>query len=168
MGQAKTSRKKKIIIIIMAVVVISAGAVAAYLLLKDKDGEAEPGENKGTTYVESFQANQSKASALIDGGDEKAIAEAEQIVEKEVEAAEKSGNDSYIVDAQLAKAQVLIETGRPQEALDSILFPLEKKYASNQEYGNVIYSMIAFAYKYLENQEKVDEYYEKVVSEGWN
>lgn len=166
--------RKKVIIITVAVVVLIAGAVAAYILVtgqlnqpaENTNGSKNP-NTSGNAYQERLGKVQTEVNDLIAVGDEQSIEEANQILDSEVKTAKDSGNDAYVVEASSAKASLLIETNRPQEALD-LLLALEKEYGAEDAYKYELYGMISYAYKWLDNQAKSDEYLDKIPGRGWD
>ncbi|MFZ3009435.1 MAG: hypothetical protein WA030_00220 [Candidatus Microsaccharimonas sp.] len=167
------TRKK--ILIVVGVIVILIGGVAVYAFMTgfftpSKTANTST-DTPSTTHYEqeaSFKKKQSQVTKLVEAGDEASIKEAEAIAKAETEAAEKSGNDAYIVDAALAQALLFIDTGRAQQALDEILLPLEQKYGTNDTYRFLIYAVISRAYTVLGDTTKATEYYQKIPEKGWD
>jgi hypothetical protein len=146
----KSVRKKIIIIIVIVVLVLSGGALTYAFTtgyFTPQKTTSDSSSSTGTAYKENFQKAEKKVDDLIASGDEQSLKEAEEIVDSEVSAANESGNDAYIVDANLAKATVLIETGRAQEALDIVLSTLDEKNASSDESNNEDYIVDAYLAK---------------------
>lgn len=167
------SKKTKIIVLaIVILVLLAGGAAAAYYFYfgpqKTTTDTSNNSDTSGTAYKTTFDKAQDKVYDLITSGDKESIDEANQIVEKQVTAADESGNDAYIVDAYIAKSTLLIETGKSQEALDTILIPLSEKYGNNETYKYVIYGNISWAYRELDQPEKADQYYEQIPGQGWD
>lgn len=165
----KKSRKKIIILIVVILVLLVGGAatyalVTGYFTPKDTDTDT----TTKTGVYETFKRTSVKVDDLVSSGEEQSIKEANQIIEAEVVAADASGDDAYIVDAKLAKASFLINTGKAQEALDSILLPLDEKYGNNDTYKYHIYGQISWAYAELNNPAKADEYYNDIPAQGWD
>jgi hypothetical protein len=113
----------------------------------------------------SLDTTQSNIQSLVATGDTQSLAKADEVAKAEVQAAKDSGNDGYIIMAELARANLLIDTGRAQEALDSILLPLLEKYKTDQDYSNEIYITIGLAYLSLDNTAKAEEYINQ--ADGW-
>lgn len=111
---------------------------------------------------EAIDKQREEVAALVSAGDASSVKKAEQAVDAGIVSAEKSGDEAYLVEAKLEKALLLIETGRPQEALDTILLPLDQQYGNNETYKYQIYTYIAQAYTALDNQAKSDEYSLKI------
>lgn len=169
-------RKKIIITIVIAAVFVTAAGVYAFSAGVFTPSATEgtnqtadkPDVSTGTAYKAVLKEKQDKVNVLVAAGGDKSIKEAEEILEAEVKSATESGNVAYLVDAQLAKAGLLIDTGRPQEALDDILFTLEKDYKDDESYIYLIYGQMSWAYKQLDNAAKANEYLDKVPGGGWN
>jgi len=176
-----------IIIAIVVILVIGGGAVATFighvgpiatvLGYDDKDADKtaeETAAENGTTasglnpvQEKSVNQTQDKIDTLVASGDPKSIAKADEAAEAQVEAAKESGDDEYIVTAELAKADLLIATARPQEAIDEVLLPLEEKYGNNDTYKHQIDSYLGQAYAAVGNTMKANEYYSRIpVLEG--
>jgi len=168
------SKKSRLVIIIIAFVVLIGGGVAALLYF---GGVFSPrtAQNtietvvpiEGDAYKESLREKESEIAKLVAAGGTQSIEQAEKIVNEQVRIAEQSQNKAFIVDAQLAKAALLNETDRPQDALKSLL-ELEKQNANNPEQLNIIYAQISFAYKQIGDLEKSNEYLAKIPGEGWD
>jgi flagellar basal body-associated protein FliL len=166
--------RKKVIIITAVLLVLIAGGVAAYILVtgqlnqpvENNNGSKNP-NTSGNAYQERLSKVQTEVTDLVAVGDEQSIEEADQILNSEVKTAKDSGNDAYIVEATSAKASLLIETDRTQEALD-LLLALERDYGSEDAYKYELYGMISYAYKGLDNQAKSDEYLNKIPGGGWD
>jgi len=166
--------RKKVIIIATAVLVLIAGGVAAYILItgqlnqsvENTSGSKNP-NTSGNAYQERLGKVQTEVTDLVAVGDEQSIEEANQILDSEVKTAKDSGNDAYVVEASSAKASLLIETNRAQEALD-LLLALEQQYGAEDAYKYELYGMISYAYKGLDNQAKSDEYLNKIPGGGWD
>lgn len=127
-----------------------------------------PDESATAKYLESVAETQDEVFILVEAGDESSIAKADQLVDEEIRKAEESGNETYIVSAYLAKAALLIDTDRAQEALDTILLPFEQKYHDNEDYIYDIYGYISSAYRVLGNTDKEAEYFNKLPEHGWD
>ena len=110
----------------------------------------------------SIQQQREKVAALVAAGDPQSVKQAEQAVEAGVVEAEKSGDEAYTIEAKLEKAALLLDTGRPQEALDAVLLALERDYKTNETYILQIYSYIGQAYLALDNTARADEYFAKI------
>ena len=182
------SKKLRISLIVIASLLVLGGAGAAayhfdlapgfFKLIpglnakyKDTNGtgdDAAKPNSTGTAYKEAFQKNKVKVEDLAEAGDQQSVEQADKIVESEVKSADKSGNDDYIVDANLSKAELLINTGRSQEAIDDVLLPLLEKYGNNEKYKYQIYSLLSWAYRQIGNVSKSEEYYDKIPDQGWN
>lgn len=166
---ARKITRKKIIIFIVVILLVGGGTAAYYGVTT---GFFAPSKNTdssstaGTEYKENFQKVETKVNDLIVSGDEQSIKEAEQLIDSEVSTADASGNEAYIVDAHLAKATLLIETDRAQEAVDSVLSSLDEKYADNDEYKNDIYINLSLAYRELGDDAKADEYLNQAQGRG--
>lgn len=141
---------------------VSTGFFAQQLKLSGSDKEL----STGTAYKESFRKSADKVNDLIAAGDKESIKQAEEIIDAEVSAANESGNDAYIVDASLAKTTLLIETGRAQEAVDTVLPSLDEKYDDNEVYQNSIYLHLSLAYRELGDEAKADEYLDLMTGIG--
>ena len=167
------TRKK--ILIVAGVIVVLVGGAAVYAFMTGfftppKTSDTSTDTQTTTRYEQeaTFKKKQSQVAKLVDAGDEESIKKAEVIAEAEKAAAEKSGNDAYIVDAALAQALLFIDTDRAQQALDEILLPLEQKYGTNDTYRFLIYAVISRAYTVLGDTAKATEYYQKVPEKGWD
>jgi hypothetical protein len=172
-ARKKTGRKKIIIIIVLVLIVL--GAAIYYGFASGFLGQLINGTKKdvtisktGTEYKEVLNKAQDKVYDLIASGDNQSIEEATKIVDDQIAAADKSGNEGYSVDANLAKTTLLVETGRPQQALDEVLIPLEDKYGDNEAYKYSVYAGISWAYRELGDTAKADEYFNKIPGEGWD
>lgn len=166
------TRKKVLIIAGVIVVLVGGAAVYAFttgFFTPKKTTDTSTDTSVTTRYEQeaSFKKKQSQVAKLVDAGDEASIKEADKIAEAESAAAEKSGNDAYIVDAALAQALLFIDTGRAQQALDEILLPLEQKYGNEEAYKYLIYSLISRAYRVLGDTAKAADYYSKIPERGW-
>lgn len=167
------TRKK--ILIIAGVIVVLVGGAAVYAFMTGfftpaKTADTNTDTPTTTRYEQeaSFKKKQSQVTKLVEAGDEESIKQAEVIAEAETTAAEKSGNDAYIVDAALAQALLFIDTDRAQQALDEILLPLEQKYGTNETYRFLIYAAMSRAYTVLGDTTKATEYYQKIPEKGWD
>ncbi len=167
------TRKK--VLIISGVIVVLVGGAAAYAFTTGfftpvKTADISTDTPTTTRYEQeaSFKKKQSQVAKLVDSGDEESIKKADIIAKDETAAAEKSGNDAYIVDAALAQALLFIDTDRAQQALDEILLPLEQKYGTNDTYRFLIYAMISRAYTVVGDTAKAAAYYDKIPEKGWN
>ena len=152
-----TLTKKKIIIAVVAIILVGAG-VAGYfyfinVLSQPQFASSDQSNTSSSTttdsikaeHQESLQDAQQKVDELVTSGDEASIADAEQIIEEQQAVAEQSGDDEYIVNTALTKASLLIETNQAQEALDTVLFPLNEKYGNNDAYKDSINSSIVIS-----------------------
>lgn len=172
------SKKRRIILLVVIVLVLAGGGAAAYfgyvvpsMKTVDNGSSSSDTSTTGTVAVahqKSVKQTQTKIDTLVQAGGTQSIKQADQIAESEVTAANSSGDDAYIVNAGIAKASLLITTSRAQEALDTVLFPLDKKYGMNETYRYDIYASISWAYRYLENTDKATEYFQKIPGKGWN
>lgn len=165
--------RKKVIIIAAAVLVLIAGGIAAYIItsqlnqpVENTNGSKSP-NTSGNAYQERLSKVQTEVTDLVAVGDEQSIEEANKILDSEVKTAKDSGNDAYVVEASSAKASLLIETNRAQEALD-LLLALEQEYGNEDAYKYELYGMISYAYRGLDNQAKSDEYLNKIPGRGWD
>lgn len=169
---------RKILIGVAILVVIAIG-VSAYFIFASLIGSSNANdptdEPQGSSapitkevYKESLKNAVTDANRLAATGNEQSIKQAEDIINEQVKKAEKSQNEDYSVEAQLTKADFLSVNGRPQEALDTILTPLSKKYANNETYMTAIYGSMSLAYRWLDDLDKANEYLNKLPSQGWN
>ncbi|MEO6109441.1 MAG: hypothetical protein ABIP50_00310 [Candidatus Saccharimonadales bacterium] len=170
----RIARKKIIITAIVVVVLLGGGGAyayyAGYFTAPAKDtstGTTDPTKTS-TTYKKSLNQNQTQVTTLVTAGDEKSIQQATAIVDSQIASADRSGNDSYSVDAYLAKASLYIDTNRSQEAIDTILTPLDQKYGDNESYKYNIYGYFSRAYEVLGNTEKSAEYFNKIPVKGFD
>ncbi|MBC7459266.1 hypothetical protein H7200_00960 [Candidatus Saccharibacteria bacterium] len=172
----RTSQKpfllRHLVPILVTIFLIVAAAVAAYIfivapLLKTSHSDSTP-VTAEKTYKDNFVKQQTAVESLLRAGDAASIAKAEAITTTQIAEADKSGNNDFVVEATLAKATVLIETGRAQQALDDILFPMLKTYSNDQNFTEQIYGVMSFAYRQLDNQVKADEYFNKIQPKGWD
>lgn len=154
---------KKIIVIIIVVVLLGGGAAAYYFyvrpLLMGNNAIPTNSGNTESVHKQKVEQDQTKVDSLVTVGDEASIEQAKQIADTQIDAAEKSGDDAYIVDASIQKAGILIQTGQSQEALDTILFPLQKKYEGNATYKRDIYMTISWAYRVMGDETTADSYF---------
>ena len=172
----RTSQKpfvlRHLVPILVAFFLTVAAAVAAYIfIIAPLSKIADSGSTLVTAekkYKDNFAKQQTAVESLLRAGDAESIAKAESITTTQIAEADKSGNEDFVVEATLAKATVLIETGRAKEALDSILFPLLDKYSNNEAYTYQVYGVISYAYRELDNQLKADEYFNKIPAKGWD
>jgi len=170
----KNIRKKLIITIIVGLVLTGAGVgyafYAGYLKWPDASNNISEDviDTSSDAYKATLQERDDRVTRLVNSGSQKSIQEADQLVEEDVKKAEQTGDEQYIHDTYIAKATLLINTGRAQQALDEILLPLEKKYENNEEKRHEIYGMISWAYRWLDDQNKANEYSNKMPSQGWN
>jgi predicted Zn-dependent protease len=162
--------RKKVLIAVAVVLVIAAGAAAAYFLLPNRSADItdENNTNNSSTkkpYQKALEDTQQKVDTLVENGDDESIKEAQQLADEQVAAAEQSGDEDYSFYAQLAKANLLIDLDRPQEAID-ILLPLAEKYGGTDPYKSQVYTRLALAYSRLGNDAKADEYLNMVSGIG--
>jgi len=173
--------RKAIVIIIIAVVIVG-GAVAAFFFYSASIKKTNDSTNATTAaqkavaatkaaHQTSVEEQQVKINALIGSSsagtgsgtattqDPHVIAQADAIAQAQVDTANQSGDDDYIVSAALAQADLLINTDRAQEAIDSVLLPLEQKYGSNDAYKYQIDSYLGQAYAAVGNTDKANGYY---------
>lgn len=162
------------ILVAAAVLLLIVGGVIIYIFVtgqlsqqNDTTGTSNNTNTTGNAYQERLTKVQTEVTDLVAVGDEASIQEADQILDKEIQAAKASGNDAYIVDASSAKATLLIDTGRAPDALETLL-ALEQQYADDNEYLYELYGMISWAYREIDDQAKADEYYNKIPSQGWD
>lgn len=176
------SKKLRIILLIAALfVVLGGGLTAAYHFdlapgffklipgLNEKYKEkADGSDDKGSSiaYKESLTVSEEKVATLLKTGNAESQKEADKIVESEVTAANKSENDDYIVYANLAKAKLLMDTSRYQEAIDNVLLPLLQKYGTNEKYKGDINIALSIAYTKLGDGEKANEYLGETTGRG--
>ncbi len=171
----RVSRKLIITVSVAAVVILGGGAAYAiangYLTLPGKTTTAGTGTdantstNGGSTSTTSAADTkfttqvQTQVNTLVAAGDPTSIKQAGQILDTQVAVASKSGDDDYIVDTNLAKADLLLNTDQPQAALDTILLPLNQQYGNNDTYKYRIDSYLGQAYNALGNTDKANGYY---------
>jgi len=163
------SNKRRIILLIVAGLVlvgILAGVFFMYALPRMKSSSTDTSPTTGTTYRTELHKQQTKINTLVTTGDATSIDQANKIVDDEINAADKSGNDSYIIDAKLTKVTLYVDTNRAQEAIDTILIPLDTKYGSNPTYKYTIYGYFSLAYRALGNQDKATEYFKQIPSKA--
>jgi flagellar basal body-associated protein FliL len=171
MGSGKHGRRGKRFWIIVGgcIVLLLVGGGYYYLTHTSSSTRKIVTPSQNLTPVQKFQQNvQVQVDNLISKGDPASIQKANQIIDAQVSAADKSGDDAYIVSTSLEKATVLINTDQSQTALDTILLPLESKYGNNDTYKYDIFAEMSLAYRSLNNQAKADEYYNKIPGQGWN
>ncbi len=167
----KITRKKLIIIIAAVVLLLGAGAAVAFAMGIFTPGDDTTGTETvkvtktGTEYKTGLTKKTSQATALVDSGDQKSVEQAEKIINQETEAAKKSKNVGYIVDANLAKADLLNQTDRPKEAVE-LLLTLEQQYAPDGVYNENIYAALSRAYYLAGDTAKSDEYFAKIKPRG--
>lgn len=167
---------KKILVGVAVLVVIGLGVTAYFVfssLLGNTTNPTEEPQGSSTpitkeAYKESLKETITDANRLAATGNKQSLKQAEEIINEQVKKAEKSQNEDYSVEAQLTKADFLSVNGRPQEALDTILTPLSKKYANNETYMTSIYGSMSLAYRWLDDIDKANEYLNKLPSQGWN
>lgn len=171
---AFTAKRKRIILLVGIISLILIGAAAAfyffYIVPLNKEAPAtQPvASSENDAYNQRLKTKEDQVTKLINAGDDASLNKADEIVNSQVAAAEASGSDREMVDAGIAKASLLIQTERAQEALDTVLMPLEKKYGSNDEYKNEIYASISWAYRVLGDPDTAAEYFNKIPSKGWD
>jgi len=172
-----TGKSKKatiIVIVALLVVVLSGAGLALYF----QDGttqtqqviEIESPTDRSATAVfqEKLKEQQAEVTKLVTAGDQESISKATELVEKSVKTAQSSGDDQQIVDAELAKASFMMDIGQAQDALDTVLLPLEQKYASNEIYKFDIYGVLSRAYREIGNPDKAQGYFDQIPSKGWD
>lgn len=168
--------KKPIIITIIAVILLIGGGVT-YVVMSGmlnppveevEQEQVKPDLTTGDAYKVQLEEKKVEVESLVAAGDEESIKQAEEIVKTEVKTAQASGNTSYLVDARLAQAVFMIDIGQAQEALDTILLPMEKEYQGNETYIYQIYGTTSYAYKWLDNGAKAEEYLDKIPPQGWD
>jgi hypothetical protein len=157
-------RSGRVTIILIILVVLGAAAIAYFVFgigrpAAPVEKVTDTGVAKITAVPDSVQVD---VNNLVATGDPKSIQQANQIINAQTTAADKSGDDGYIVDAYLAKADLLFQTNQPQEALDSVLLPLDQKYGNNDTYKYRIDTYIGQAYVALGDTDKANQYYSKV------
>ena len=166
---ARKITRTKVIILIVAILLL--GGVAAYFvtstgIFSPQQKAADTHLDTGTAYKDGFQKSKTKIGELIASGNKQSIKEADDLIETEISAANDSGNTTYIVDAHLAKAALLTETGRAQEALDSVLSSLDEKYALDSDFKNDIYVQLSLAYTELGDTAKAEGYLSQIQGRG--
>jgi len=164
-----SSNKRRIILLIVAGLVLAgvlAGIFFTYVLPRMKSSSTDVVPTTSTTYRTELHKQQTKINTLVTTGDSTSIDQANKIVDDEITAASKSGNDGYIIDANLTKATLYIDTNRAQEAIDTILIPLDAKYGSNLTYKYTICGYFSLAYRALGNQDKATEYFNQIPSKA--
>jgi hypothetical protein len=167
------SRKTIILVAVIAVIVV-AGGVGAYFLASRQTAQppASQTDTETTqpepTYRGALAKTESQVTELVEVGDEQSIQQAEEIIAAQIATAEESNDEAYTVEARLAQAQLWSTTGRAQQALNEILLPFEQQYANDESLRDLIYAMISFAYKQLDDGEQAQEYLDKIPGKGWN
>ncbi len=171
MSRIRTSR---LIITITGITLLIAGGVVAMLYFggiftpRDAQNTTETTvPSEGTAYQAPLREKQAKVTELIAAGGAASIEEAEKIVEEEVKAAQRSQNSGYIVEAQLTKTSLLVETNRTDQALQTLL-DLEKQYANDPEKLYLIYAQLSYAYSLLGEAELSEEYLAKIPGESFD
>lgn len=160
-------KSRKIIIVIVIAVVVLVGGGAAYLLAtgyftpakKDVATDTAAAKVADTNFADQVQ---SQVSQLVTTGDTQSIQKASEILDSQTTAADKSGDDAYIVDTHLAKADLLINTNQAQVALDTVLLPLNQQYGNNDTYKDRIATYIGEAYNALGDTDKANQYYSQI------
>ncbi|GEM_PF-6643174 len=166
-------QKPRLIMTIVGIVLLVAGGVVAMLYFggvftpRTETVEETTVPATGKSYQPALREKQAKVTELVAAGGEQSIQEAEEIVAAEIQAAEKSQNPGYIVEAKLTQTTLQTETGRANDALQTLL-ELEQQYANDPENLYLIYAQIAYAYKLLEDVDKSNEYLAKIPGEGFN
>lgn len=164
--------KPRLIITIVGIVLLVAGGVAAMLYFggvltpRTETVEEVTVPATGKDYQPALREKEAKVAELVAAGGEASLEEAEAIVAAEIQAAEKSQNTGYIVEAKLAQATLQTETNRAEDALQTLL-ELEQQYADDLENLYLIYAQISYAYLLLEDSEKSNEYLAKIPGEGF-
>ncbi|MEO6109439.1 MAG: hypothetical protein ABIP50_00300 [Candidatus Saccharimonadales bacterium] len=162
----RITHKKTIIASIILIVLVVGGATYAYFAGYFSSTKEDQGttniEKSGTAYRDTFNKTQDQVAKLLSADDTQSTQQAIKIIDSQITEADKSGNESYSVDARLAKAILLINTDKPQEAIDTILIPLEAKYGDSDAYKYKIDTHFARAYDVIGDTIKADEYYKKV------
>lgn len=158
---------KKILIAIVILGIIGGGT--AYVLIADPFGwkpktETSPGAPTTGTYKEqaAFTQKQTQVDKLVAAGDKGSVQEADTIMNAETESAAKSQSDAYIVESNLAKASLYINTGRAQKALDEVLSPLLQRYGNNTTYKYDVYGYMSWVYRELGDSKKAEQYYKMI------
>ncbi|MBC7565259.1 hypothetical protein H7100_03475 [Candidatus Saccharibacteria bacterium] len=168
------SKKTKVILLVGVIILLVVGAGAAlyfgYLVpsVKKVTNDKTAATSANNAYNEKLKQKNDQVTALVTAGDETSIKKADDIVNTQVTAAKATGDDQQIVDAELAKASLMIQTGRAQEAIDSVLTPLDQKYGSNESYRYEIYASFAYAYRQLDNPDKANQYATQIPGKGWD
>jgi len=161
------SKKRRIILVVVAGLVlvgILAGAFFLFVLPRMKSSMTDV--TSGTTYQTGLHQKQAKIDTLVAAGDTKSVDQANKIADDEITTATKSGNESYIIDASLSKVTLYVNTNRAQEAIDTILIPLDAKYSSNATYKYTIYGYFSLAYRAVGNKTKAAEYFKQIPSKA--
>ncbi|HRN97119.1 MAG TPA: hypothetical protein PLZ58_01540 [Candidatus Saccharibacteria bacterium] len=167
-------RKKTIIriSILVGILVLGAAAFVTYKLVDlNNNSKVQPVDKKpvaSLTDAKLIKEKQVKVDNLIATGDEKSIKQAEVIVKDDVATAKASGSQTAVARTSVDWANVLIQTGRAQEALDTILLPLNKEYTTVDDYKYSIYGSISWAYRMLGDSAKSYEYLDRIPSKGWD
>lgn len=166
-------QKPRFIITIVAIILLIAGGVVAVLYFggvfspRNETVEEVAVPSTGKSYQPALREKEAEVADLIAAGGEQSIEQAEAIIEAEIQAAQKSQNVGYIVEATLAEARLQTETNRADQALET-LFELERQYTNDPENLYLVYAEIAYAYKILEDVDKSNEYLAKIPGEGFN
>jgi hypothetical protein len=172
----KTIKSKKMRIILLVgipILLLAAGGVAFYFgyyapSMKRVADDKTATTSAATAYAQGLKQKDDQVTKLVNAGDAASVKQADTIVASQVVAAQASGDDRHIVDAGIAKASLLIQTGRAQEAIDSVLSLLDQKYGSNDAYKYDIDGSFAYAYRELNNTAKADEYFNKIPGQSWD
>ncbi|MDB5161918.1 MAG: hypothetical protein JWM52_426 [Candidatus Saccharibacteria bacterium] len=171
----KLTRKKIIIGVIVAIIVLGGAAFAVVTFVLPAKNTTPTGAD--TTFAkgvpskanrETLSTSQNKVTKLLAAGDEKSVTAAKAILDAQITEAEKTSDEAFSFEAQIAKAQLLIDTDQPQEAIDTILLPLEKKYGNDDTYKDTVFGNLSNAYYTLGDSDKGSEYYKKLPVKEFN
>lgn len=167
------SKRVRIILLVGVPILLLAGGVAAFYFgyyvpsMKKLSDAKTTTSSASDTYVKMLKQKNDQVTRLITAGDPASIKQADTVVDAQVTTAQTTGDDRQIVDAGIAKASLFIQTGRAQQAIDTVLTPLDQKYGSNETYKYDIYGSFAYAYRELDNAAKADEYFSKIPGQSW-
>jgi hypothetical protein len=168
----RITRKKMLIAVVVLLLIV--GGVIGYFFVtgqlfqrNDTTGTPDDIPSTGKAYQQRLTKVQTEVTGLVTAGDAGSIEEAEELLDTEVQAAKKSGNVGYVVEASSAKAALLVDTNRAQEGLDALL-ALEQQYGDDDEYKYELYALISWAYREIDDQAKAEEYFNKIPSQGWD
>ncbi len=161
----RTFFKKRLLISGIFLVICSGTAFYYFWLAPNLPAITYEYEAGGAANAEETQL---KVQELIYSDSQDDAKRAEKVVSLEQKAAKESGDIAYIARAATWKAEVLINEGKYQEALDLVLSHESEASELPDEARDALYAAIAWAYRHQGNTQKVNEYLNKIKGESFS